>query len=415
MKRLKTLILSTHDYQLGGHGAFEINYYKKDKFDAKLVTLYSSCHNKNALFASKLFFRLHGIINVLYSCLKARSFLHPNVDPTYCFSNGYSFITAKQILRKCGFTPDVICLYWIDGFVSSKVLYDLHNMTKASIVVVLVDHFMLGGGCHYPCGCSQYLYGCNDCPALTRNKKLAYNNMKDKLSMLKGICNVVVGTTYDCTLASNSPLYMNSSFVKLLLAPTINVELSKKQTRDKWGLNQDSFVIMAGSSSVREKRKGFQYFVEALDLLSKMRLERHIVVLIAGVLDDFVLEYNNISIMRLGFLSFEKLTEVFRMSDVFVSTTIADSGPMMINYSVAAGRPVISFDVGIAKDIVIPNKTGYIASFKDSHSVAQGILNFYSKTQSELYAIEKNCFYLMDSIRNAPSYQDEIYKFIARQ
>lgn len=65
---------------------------------------------------------------------------------------------------------------------------------------------------------------------------------------------------------------------------------------------------------------------------------------------------SNVNIIMPGFLSENELFEVYCAADVFMSTTIADSGPMMVNYSIACGTPVVSFPIGVAQDLVMHKK-----------------------------------------------------------
>ena len=76
---------------------------------------------------------------------------------------------------------------------------------------------------------------------------------------------------------------------------------------------------------------------------------------------------------------------------VYLNSTIADSGPMMVNYSFAIGTPVVSFPVGIAMDLIVHKKTGYIADYKNSTNLANGIIYLHSLSQEDRIQMSKEC------------------------
>ena len=60
-------------------------------------------------------------------------------------------------------------------------------------------------------------------------------------------------------------------------------------------------------------------------------------------------------------------------ADVFVSPAIEDSGPMMILESLSCGTPVVSFDMGVARDVLVEGVTGHVATLRDVRALASGI------------------------------------------
>ena len=61
------------------------------------------------------------------------------------------------------------------------------------------------------------------------------------------------------------------------------------------------------------------------------------------------------------------------MSDVFLSPSIQDAGPMMLNQALMCGTPAVAFNIGVAYDI-INDKTGYLAKYRDSEDFCKGII-----------------------------------------
>jgi glycosyltransferase involved in cell wall biosynthesis len=146
---------------------------------------------------------------------------------------------------------------------------------------------------------------------------------------------------------------------------------------------------------LHEERKGFQYVLDALIALLKREpcLKDNIHILIAGrssatkaFLD------NGIHFQELGYLNGDKkLAEAYQMSDFFVSASIEDSGPMMINESILCGTPVVSFEMGVAKDLVLTGKTGYLAKLKDVDDLALGIKYMIQISDDALNEMKSAC------------------------
>jgi len=76
---------------------------------------------------------------------------------------------------------------------------------------------------------------------------------------------------------------------------------------------------------------------------------------------------------------------------VFLCPSIEDSGPLMINESIMCGTPVVSFDMGVAPDLVHTGKTGYRATLKDSEDLARGIYKLLNLSDTEYAQMSGNC------------------------
>ena len=84
-------------------------------------------------------------------------------DDKYYFFNPNErrcYNPAREILNTCGFKPDLICIYWISGFINTAAIKSLWKRTGAMIRIFLTDMAFYTGGCHYPMDCEGYQ---NDC------------------------------------------------------------------------------------------------------------------------------------------------------------------------------------------------------------------------------------------------------------
>ena len=55
------------------------------------------------------------------------------------------------------------------------------------------------------------------------------------------------------------------------------------------------------------------------------------------------------------------------------------------------GTPVVSFEMGVAFDLVITGKTGYRAKLKDTNDLAKGIMNILTLDNTNYSKMADNC------------------------
>jgi len=64
---------------------------------------------------------------------------------------------------------------------------------------------------------------------------------------------------------------------------------------------------------------------------------------------------------------------------------------MMINQSIMCGTPVVSFEMGVAQDLVKDGETGYRAKIKDSVDLAQGIYSILALEPDKYKLLSYKC------------------------
>jgi phosphatidylinositol alpha-1,6-mannosyltransferase len=76
------------------------------------------------------------------------------------------------------------------------------------------------------------------------------------------------------------------------------------------------------------------------------------------------------SVRFLGSVPFDKLTEIYVVSDVYVHSSITEAYSLAVIHAAVAGLPVISSEaVGAAYDIVLQDQTGYWATAGSTSSL----------------------------------------------
>ena len=225
--------------------------------------------------------------------------------------------------------------------------------------------------------------------------------------MLEKINCIFLGNSWLINHANKSRLFSHTGKIYPIVDENVFRPRDRKLLKEKFSYS-NKIVLFFGSLGVHDPRKGFKYLLEALQILAqtKPELVNNIVLVIAGTgekvrdLDAYRVEYT-------GYLTFDELAEYYAMADVFLSPSIQDAGPMMLNQALMCGTPAVAFNIGTACDI-INEKTGYIAKYKDSKDFCKGIIELISKSKTELVDIYEECRILSLQKSSYKAFRDDV-------
>lgn len=418
--KIKILLLGTTDNMSAGHVLSVYNSLPNDKFDKRLVIKLSYNGWTEYAFETcgSIKFKIKNKLECLYLYLKntllGRSFKLDLENSQYCFfTDDDKAVSANKILNKIkGFTPDVISLHYVGTFLSAQTVWDLYKKTNAHFIFNFTDEEFLGGGCHYHCDCNGYLNHCIDCPALVKGKEKAKRQLEQRRELWKDIPKTIRGVPYDIEKALLTSHFCNAHMIPRISCPKV-VYTEKNVARKRFKLREDDFVIMLGAYSLNDKRKGFEFAIEGiLKFCGKKGIENEKVrILLAGKESIDKSVFKNVCVIETGFLNKEDLFLAFCSSDLFLSSTIADSGPYMVNYAFALGTPVVSFDLGVAHSLIEDGKNGFLADYKKSESIATAITKYYMMTEEERNIIKKNALVKIRSFSNNSYAYEDFYEW----
>lgn len=223
------------------------------------------------------------------------------------------------------------------------------------------------GGCHYARDCIEYEKECAHCPAVP---KLLHAKVKktfqEKSILYRNICNhlVIACSEEQEKQMMRSTLFAKSDIRRLLMSVNESIygrhESIRDQIRSDYGFS--GRVLMIRSSS--EPRKGCDLFVDAIKLLinGPEGLPRGLTVVAIG--DHYLsarLGHSGVKFHSLGYISDEnELSKLYSAADVFINSSLADSGPVMLAQSLMSGTPVVTNKVGLAMDLVENSINGYL-------------------------------------------------------
>lgn len=283
---------------------------------------------------------------------------------------------------------DIIHLHWINfGFLSIQSLQKLFQTGKP-IVWTLHDMWAFTGGCHYAGTCTHFQERCGNCHFLRKpkDKDLSWRILQKKFKAYHNAqLHLVTCSKWLAQVAHQSSLFKrsisshNPPSIQSIPNPIDTLDFypqDKIQIRQQLGLPSDKFLVLFGAMNIADKRKGFEYFKQSLEVLKQMqnKTQQALELVIFGKTSEELIQLLPYPSHNLGSLSStEKIAQAYNVADLFVIPSLEDNLPNTIMESLACGTPVVAFDTGGIPDMVVHQQNGYLAEYKSAEDLAQGI------------------------------------------
>lgn len=323
---------------------------------------------------------------------------HGRTNPDYLFlDRGVTYFDYAKLSSLIYWEPDIIVVHSISEFISLKELAFLQQQWGAPIVLHLMDMAPLTGGCHYSWSCQRYTNTCGKCPAMYSHQECdqSYINLSKKKQFSSGLNLVVVAPSHQLeSQAKLAAVFRDKPVHKILLSADTSVfhTAEKQMVKQMLGLPRHQRNIFFGAHAITEPRKGTKELLEALNsLVINCPIDP------ASVLFTTAGNLHGLSIPKpfihkhLGYLTMQELSKAYQAADVFLCPSIEDSGPMMINESILSGTPVVSFDIGVAPDLVVNGVTGYIAGTKTGEDLANALRRMLVLNDEKMFEMSRAC------------------------
>ncbi len=299
-----------------------------------------------------------------------------NRNEPACINNQHLFEFPK---------PDIINLHWTTGLLTTNLIKQLYCHYKIPIVWTLMDQEPVTGGCHYSFGCQRYTEKCGNCPLLTpsSSEDISRITWENKKSDLGGLPITFISPTSQVKKwIQSSSLFGNFPLQDISLAIDTDTfkPYDKQLAKEHFHISPDKKVLFFGAGLLTDMRKGMSYLIESLNKLASMisknnKLQTNdIQLLVAGQKLPEELNRSPFAINHVGYIKTDiELSRAYQSSDIFISPSVEDAGPMMIPEAMLCGTPVAAFDTGGAPDLIKSMETGYLAAYKDATDLAHGI------------------------------------------
>lgn len=318
---------------------------------------------------------------------------------------------------------DVIHLHWINaGFISLKSLRELLSMGKP-LVWTFHDMWPFTGGCHYALECTAYTRECGQCPYLKnpRKRDLSYRIWKKKEKLFTNSQLTVITPSswlQECVRASS---LFGQQEVHTIFNP-IDSMLFKPADREvachNLGLDPSKKYILFGAATMKNVLKGFNYFLEAIQLIAR---EPDVVcdveILLFGKASGDVVQHFPIKTRNIAFVqSTQTIADLYSVAHLFVIPSLQDNLPNTIIESMFCGTPVVGFRTGGIPEMIDHKVNGYLADHQSSPDLAKGMSwiltsDSYDRLSAETRDLAVKRFSMDDSVeRHMDLYRSIIKK-----
>lgn len=287
---------------------------------------------------------------------------------------------------------DVILLTWVgQGFLSIGQIGRLKQLGKP-VVWRFSDMWAFTGGCHYSGDCRRFEKNCGCCPLTEKHRErdISYVLLEKKARAWRDLpLTVVAPSRWMAGQAVSSRLLQGR---RMEVIPTgINGKVfrpvERQAIRFRFGFDETKQhrILFGAFNANRAKRKGADLLVAALNspaLLARSATTQLVVfgadTRPAGLAEDWVCQ-------SLGVIEDEaRLAELFSACDVFVAPAREENLANTCIEALACGCPIVGFDVGGMPDVVLHQKTGYLAPPFAPEGLADGIDWVLARPDTEL-------------------------------
>ena len=322
------------------------NYFSKN-YNSKIFVLNKSTNSKDVV---KLKSKKE---NIFLKKIKKLEFFFLTNKNKYSFYNKgrYKIETEEKVKPIIQFKPDVLIINNNSEYIHPKIIELIFKKTNCKTYFYPMDDEPFSGGCHYKFDCKGFITGCKICPAVKLYlKKKPSDLLNKKKEYYRNI---------PATFLCESKRHLNEvkkSFIfnsKKHIAELTYLRIDTDFFTHKKNKKFKKHVISLRSSL--NPRKGQSLFIDAIKLIKKKdpniihKIKFNILgdSSITKILDNLSFEYDFRSVKNDA-----QLKDFYDKSNFFLSQSIEDLGPMMINEALSCGLPVIAFNIGVSEDMV---------------------------------------------------------------
>lgn len=288
----------------------------------------------------------------------------------------FACLTAKEINRS---DANVVNLHWItDGFLSIE---EIGKITKP-IVWSMYDMWPFSGTEHYgPDGPNaRWRLGYSKASRLAAESRFdldswAFQRKLKHWSTASSPIHMIPASTWLEEATRDSTLMGNWRIKRIPHVVDTHTfsPMNREQARRELGIPNEPTLLFMSSAGIRDMRKGFDLFEQALPDI-KARLP-HVQLVIAGPREANYSPPVNVPVIWLGHLyGNNELRRAYCASDVLVVPSREDNMPLTAMEAQSCGRPVVAFSNAGLPDIVDHLTTGFLAETDDTEGIAQGTI-----------------------------------------
>lgn len=277
---------------------------------------------------------------------------------------------------------DVIHLHWTcDGMLSLNMIHRIAASGKP-IVWTMHDMWPFTGICHYAHDCDNYMHHCGQCLQLnsSREHDLAYRYFEKKRALLTDSPIRFIACSHWLEERARMSALLRGTHITCI-PNAVNTRIfcprDKGITRQRLHLPTDRRLLLFTSESIVDRRKGFTYLVEATrDLVAAHPQWTDTMGLVVIGKDSARASFSDVPfpVYPMQYVADEhQMADIMAAVDIFTIPSLQDNLPNTVVEAMACGIPCIGFNVGGIPEMIDHLHNGYIADYKNTQHLAEGI------------------------------------------
>ena len=316
-------------------------------------------------------------------CVEPRRELRPYQQPLPVAGLASRLVRhANWRARQLGLVEPLPWEYWF-GLRKQLAQFDLihfHDLYQAisprtlgavarhkPVVLTMHDTSIFTGGCINPMGCRRFEQECGNCPQKSALGRFDFTraNLR-RVRQLAGCANLnfVSPSQWIRTEAARSLKRAGQAeHIPNGFDPRQYRFQPRPKARELLGLPPGRKIVAIVSAALENKLKGVRF---ALEAVAANRDLNPLAILIGQPSSAVGTILNDASFLMTGFVEDRaKLGLYFAADDFLMYPSLGDNLPTTIQEALAAGTPVLAFDVGGVPELVRPGRTGWLVPAGD--------------------------------------------------
>lgn len=291
---------------------------------------------------------------------------------------------------------------FIQVFITERMLTTLSFVTiyikyKVPLLITCLDMLHFTGGCYFFGDCDRFSIGCGKCLVLDsddENDQTRINYMAKKSVYLQ-IQYAILCNLHQKKFALQSNLFNSENIfnISIIIDEDKFIPYDKTICRKNFGIPLNKkFVILSRYEKKISRSKGYDHLLNIINIYvaraTKAELDSSLLILIGSKDEEFVSQIN-MDTLCLPRLDLSNLIKAYSAASVFISTSIDDAGPSMVNQSMMCGTPVVTFSIGTALEVTREGENGYMAKNFNDNDFAEKIFKISRLSTDDYKKIRK--------------------------
>lgn len=303
-------------------------------------------------------------------------------------------VKIKDLISNIKGTYDLIITLFLEHMLTIPSILAIYEKLECPVIIKAVDQTPMTGGCWFSLNCRRYEVKCGKCPGLnsTDSNDQTHKNYLIKKEAYEKMNYLLFVNSWMSNFAKASNLFdnrrINISYI-LIDEDKFTVQ-NKSKCRKSFGFNDSDIIFLSRYHTA--KNKGLDLYMQALSIfyrnVDEIMRERILIVFVGT--DEITMNYNyGFRVRCIPGIEISKLVELYNASSFFVSPSISDAGPSMVNQSIMCGTPVCCFNIGTALDVIEEGINGFKTEDISPEGLAECLIKTTKISEKEYESMRK--------------------------